>query len=63
MTQIRKIPFAKPWITDAERNAILGVLTGDVLNHAPGADNFENKLGHAVPATEHGSSYGIFECR
>ncbi len=38
---MRKIPFGKPWITDAERNAVLGVLAGDVLTHGPQAHEFE----------------------
>jgi dTDP-4-amino-4,6-dideoxygalactose transaminase len=41
MTGLRKVAFGKPWITDAERNAVLGVLAGDVLTHGPQAHAFE----------------------
>lgn len=37
----RKIPFGKPWITDAERQAVLQVMAGDVLTHGPQAHAFE----------------------
>lgn len=45
---MRKIPFGKPWITDAERNAVLGVLAGDVLTHGPQAHEFEKEFSAAV---------------
>ena len=48
MTQARKIPFGKPWITDAERNAVLGVLAGDVLTHGPQAHEFEKEFVAAI---------------
>ena len=48
MTQPRKIPFGKPWITDAERNAVLGVLAGDVLTHGPQAHGFETEFVAAI---------------
>ena len=48
MTQTRKIQFGKPWITDAERNAVLGVLAGDVLTHGPQAHEFEKEFVVAV---------------
>jgi len=48
MTQTRKIPFGKPWITDAERNAVLGVLAGDVLTHGPQAHEFEKEFVAAI---------------
>lgn len=48
MTQQRKISFGKPWITDAERNAVLGVLAGDVLTHGPQAHEFEKEFAAAV---------------
>jgi perosamine synthetase len=40
----RKIPFGKPWITEAERDAVLGVLAGDVLTHGPQAQAFEREF-------------------
>jgi perosamine synthetase len=48
MKQPRKIPFGKPWITEAERSAVLGVLAGDVLTHGPQAHEFENEFAAAV---------------
>lgn len=47
MTQ-RKIQFGKPWITEAERNAVLGVLAGDLLTHGPQAHEFEKEFAAAV---------------
>jgi len=44
MTETRKIQFGKPWITEAERNAVLGVLSGDVLTHGPQAHAFETEF-------------------
>lgn len=41
MSTPRTIPFARPWITDAERQAVLGVLAGDVLTHGPQNKAFE----------------------
>lgn len=40
----RKIAFGKPWITEAEREAVLGVLAGDVLTHGPQAHAFEKEF-------------------
>jgi perosamine synthetase len=48
MTQARKIPFGRPWITEAERNAVLGVLAGDVLTHGPQAHEFEKEFAAAL---------------
>lgn len=48
MTEHRKIQFGKPWITDAERNAVLGVLAGDVLTHGPQAHEFEKEFAAAI---------------
>lgn len=44
MTTQRQIAFARPWITDAEREAVLGVLAGDVLTHGPQAHAFEGEF-------------------
>jgi len=41
---VRKIPFGKPWITEAERDAVLSVLAGDVLTHGPQAQAFEREF-------------------
>lgn len=48
MTQGRQIPFGKPWITEAERNAVLEVLAGDVLTHGPQAHEFEKEFALAI---------------
>lgn len=40
----KKIPFARPWITDSERDAVLQVLAGDVLTHGPQAHAFEKEF-------------------
>jgi perosamine synthetase len=48
MKQARKIPFGKPWITEAERNAVLGVLAGDILTHGPQAHAFEKEFADAI---------------
>ena len=44
MSEVRKIPFGKPWITQSERDAVLGVLDGDVLTHGPQAHAFEQEF-------------------
>jgi perosamine synthetase len=41
MSAPRSIPFARPWITDAERQAVLEVLRGDILTHGPQNKAFE----------------------
>jgi perosamine synthetase len=44
MSEIRKIPFGRPWITDAEKQAVMQVLSGDVLTHGPQAHAFEKEF-------------------
>lgn len=44
MSAQKKIQFGKPWITDAERQAVLDVLAGDVLTHGPQAKAFESEF-------------------
>ncbi len=41
---IRSIPFAKPWITDAERQAVAKVLEGPILAHGPQSKAFEEEF-------------------
>ena len=36
----RKIAFARPWITDDDRQAVMDVLHRDVLTHGPEAKHF-----------------------
>lgn len=51
---MRKIPFGRPLITEAERKAVMDVLDGDILVHGPRAKDFETvfkdftKAPHAV---------------
>jgi len=41
MTDFRDIPFARPWITDEERDAVVEVLGGHILTHGPVCKAFE----------------------
>lgn len=41
MTEIRHIPFGRPWITDEDRQAVLAVLEGHILTHGPQGKAFE----------------------
>src|SRR5260370_34939858 len=43
-TATRSIPFARPWITDREKDAVLEVLSGDVLTHGPQSKAFEEEF-------------------
>lgn len=40
----RNLPFGKPWIGDEEKNAVLDVLSGDVLTHGPQSKAFEEEF-------------------
>src|SRR5215471_13407023 len=40
----RTIPFARPWITDLERDAVMEVLRGDILTHGPQNHAFEKEF-------------------
>src|SRR5690242_19392639 len=44
-TMVRTIPFARPWITDLERQAVMEVLNGDILTHGPQNHAFEEEFG------------------
>jgi dTDP-4-amino-4,6-dideoxygalactose transaminase len=44
----RKIAFGRPWITDAERDAVREVLCGDVLTHGPQAQAFEREFAEFI---------------
>ena len=55
MNKIREIPFGRPWIVDADKEAVLSVLNGFILTHGPKGTEFERKFeammdsfGHAV---------------
>lgn len=45
VAEIRSIPFARPWITEEDRSAVLGVLEGHVLTHGPQGKAFETEFG------------------
>jgi len=47
----RSIQFAKPWITDKEREAALEVLKGDILTHGPQNKAFESEFGQFMGGT------------
>ena len=53
MSQTHKIPFGRPWITDAERQAVMDVLSGDVLTHGPQAQAFEKEFAAFLGAGAH----------
>lgn len=44
MMEVREIPFARPWITEAERTAVLEVLQGHILTHGPQGQAFEQEF-------------------
>ncbi len=48
MISERKIAFGRPWITEAEREAVLAVLAGDVLTHGPQARAFEREFAEFI---------------
>lgn len=50
MINKRSIQFAKPWITDKEREAVLEVLKGDILTHGPQNKAFEEEFAKFVGA-------------
>ncbi len=41
---MRNIPFARPWITDEEKQAVLKVLDGYTLTHGPQCKEFEQRF-------------------
>ena len=44
MTSSRNIPFGRPWITDADREAVMEVLQGHILTHGPQGQAFEKEF-------------------
>lgn len=45
MTDLREIPFARPWITIDEQKAVMEVLEGHILTHGPQCKAFETEFG------------------
>ena len=60
MTARVPIPFARPWITDAERAAVLEVLGGDILTHGPKNKAFEDEFTQFVGGE--GYSVAVSSC-
>lgn len=44
----REVPFARPWITDEDRNAVAAVLDGHILTHGPKCKEFETHFASFV---------------
>jgi len=44
----REIPFGRPWIDEADKQAVLEVLNGHVLTHGPKCKEFETKFSNFV---------------
>ncbi|MEE9149605.1 MAG: DegT/DnrJ/EryC1/StrS family aminotransferase [Candidatus Tectomicrobia bacterium] len=44
MTDLRNIPFARPWITADDRKAVMEVLDGHILAHGPQCKAFETEF-------------------
>ena len=43
-TCARSIPFGRPWISEADREAVLKVLEGHILTHGPECTQFEDEF-------------------
>lgn len=54
MSDKKEIPFGRPWVEDADRQAVMDVLHGHILTHGPVCHQFEDDFaaftqgGHAV---------------
>ena len=53
MTTVRSIPFARPWITDEDRAAVMEVLHGSILTHGPQNKAFEEEFAGLVGEGAH----------
>lgn len=53
MNAERKIPFARPWITDEDRKAVAEVLNGHILTHGPQCKSFEKEFGEFLGPEAH----------
>jgi dTDP-4-amino-4,6-dideoxygalactose transaminase len=47
---LKEIPFGRPWIDDADRQAVMEVLNGHVLTHGPKCKEFEQKFSEFIGA-------------
>src|ERR1700747_534849 len=43
-TRTRTIPFGRPWLDDADRQAVQRVLEGHILTHGPECAEFEREF-------------------
>ncbi len=59
MPERREIPFGRPWITDEDRQAVLGVLDGPILTHGPEGKAFQ---GEFVDFMGGGSALTVSSC-
>jgi perosamine synthetase len=50
---IRTVPFARPWITDQDRQAVAAVLDGHILTHGPEGKAFEDEFATFLGAGAH----------
>jgi dTDP-4-amino-4,6-dideoxygalactose transaminase len=53
MTASRIVPFGRPWITDADRQAVMEVLQGHILTHGPQCKAFEADFAAFLGAEAH----------
>jgi dTDP-4-amino-4,6-dideoxygalactose transaminase len=53
MSGVRQIPFARPWINDEDRQAVLEVLSGHILTHGPQCKAFEEEFGRFLGEGAH----------
>ena len=44
MTEVREIPFGRPWVTDEDRARVMEVLEGHILTHGPNCKAFEDEF-------------------
>jgi dTDP-4-amino-4,6-dideoxygalactose transaminase len=52
----REVPFGRPWIEDADREAVLRVLAGPILTHGPECKAFETEFAAFMGPTAHAVS-------
>ncbi len=50
MTQVREIPFGRPWVTDEDRTRVMEVLQGHILTHGPNCKAFEEEFAASMGA-------------
>ncbi len=53
MSSQRTVPFARPWIVEDDRKAVLAVLEGHILTHGPQCKSFEDEFGGFLGSGAH----------